>query len=71
MTDTKKPRTDEPAATGSSRRKFLKSAAAAGGVALLGAPYIRNAEAARGHVWKVQSTWDAGTTGYKLFEAWA
>lgn len=31
----------------SSRRQFLKGAAAAGGAAILGAPYIRNAEAAK------------------------
>ncbi|MEJ2452369.1 MAG: TRAP transporter substrate-binding protein DctP [Gammaproteobacteria bacterium] len=54
-----------------SRRKFLQTSAAVGGAAILGAPFIGNAEAAKGHVWKVQSTWDAGTTGYRLFEAWA
>ena len=53
-----------------SRRKFLQLSAAAGGAAILGAPFIRNAEAAKGQVWKIQSTWDAGTTGYKLFEEW-
>jgi TRAP-type mannitol/chloroaromatic compound transport system substrate-binding protein len=53
------------------RRKFLKGLAAAGGAAVLGAPYIRNAEAAKGQTWKVQSVWDAGTTGYSLFEEWA
>ncbi|MEJ2398449.1 MAG: TRAP transporter substrate-binding protein DctP [Gammaproteobacteria bacterium] len=57
--------------TPDSRRKFLQKSAAIGGAAILGAPFIGNAEAAKGHVWKVQSTWDAGTTGYKLFEAWA
>ncbi|MGA7799552.1 MAG: substrate-binding domain-containing protein [Gammaproteobacteria bacterium] len=56
---------------GSSRRKFLKSSAALGATAVLGAPYIRNAEAAKGQVWKVQSVWDAGTTGYRLFEEWS
>ena len=54
----------------SSRRKFIKSAAAVGGTAILGAPFIGNAEAAKSQVWKVQTTWDAGTTGYTLFEAW-
>jgi len=52
------------------RRAFLKVGTAAGGAFLLAAPYIRNAEAAAGQVWKIQSTWDAGTTGYKLFEEW-
>lgn len=51
------------------RRQFLKTAAA-GGAAVLGAPFIGNAEAAKGIVWKVQTTWDAGTTGYSLFENW-
>ena len=55
----------------SNRRAFLRTVAAAGGAAVLAAPHVRNAEAARSHVWKVQSTWDAGTTGYRLFEEWA
>jgi|GEM_PF-6121331 len=38
-----------------SRRKFLKGLAAAGGATILGAPYISNAQAAKGHTWKVQS----------------
>jgi TRAP-type mannitol/chloroaromatic compound transport system substrate-binding protein len=52
------------------RRRLLRAGTAAGGALLLGAPFIRNAQAAAGQVWKVQSTWDAGTTGYKLFEEW-
>ncbi len=52
------------------RRQFLKAGTAAGGALLLAAPQIRNAEAAKTQVWKIQSTWDAGTTGYKLFEEW-
>ncbi|KPK31918.1 MAG: ABC transporter substrate-binding protein [Betaproteobacteria bacterium SG8_40] len=55
----------------SSRRQILKAGTLAGGALLLGAPHIRNAEAAKAQTWKVQSSWDAGTTGYKLFEAWA
>jgi len=51
------------------RRTFLKKTAIAGG-AIVGAPFIGNAQAAKGKTWKVQSTWDAGTTGYSLFEAW-
>lgn len=54
----------------SGRRRFLQGAAALGGAAVLGAPHIRNAEAAKGQTWKVQSVWDAGTTGYSLFEEW-
>lgn len=53
-----------------SRRKFLKGLAAAGGATVLGAPFISTAQAAQGHTWKVQSVWDAGTTGYALFENW-
>ena len=53
----------------STRRSFIKSAAAVGGTAILGAPFIANAKA-KSQVWKVQTVWDAGTTGYTLFEAW-
>ncbi|HPE58834.1 MAG TPA: TRAP transporter substrate-binding protein DctP [Thiolinea sp.] len=53
-----------------SRRRFIRAAALAGGATMLGAPHIRNAEAADGQTWKVQTTWDAGTTGYTLFEEW-
>jgi len=53
----------------SNRRSFLKKTAI-GGAAIVGAPFIGNAEAAKGKTWKVQSTWDAGTTGYALFEKW-
>jgi TRAP-type mannitol/chloroaromatic compound transport system substrate-binding protein len=49
------------------RRGFLKKSAA---VTIAAAPFIGNAEAAKGKTWKIQSTWDAGTTGYALFEAW-
>ncbi|KAA6184379.1 twin-arginine translocation signal domain-containing protein [Thiohalocapsa marina] len=59
------------AAPDARRRGFLKTAAAVGATTLVGAPFIRNAEAAKGHVWKVQTVWDAGTTGYTLFEEWA
>ncbi len=62
---------DKTTTAPSGRRQFIKTAAVAGGAAILGAPYIRNAEAAKGQTWKVQSTWDAGTTGYTLFEEWA
>jgi TRAP-type mannitol/chloroaromatic compound transport system substrate-binding protein len=60
---------DAPADT--SRRQMLKAGTLAGGALLLAAPHIRNAEAAKTQTWKVQSSWDAGTTGYKLFEEWA
>ena len=72
MNDDQKPRAAEGTASPeqAGRRNFLKGAAAMGGAAILGAPYIRNAEAAKGQTWKVQTTWDAGTTGYTLFEGW-
>ena len=49
-----------------SRRGIIK----AGAIGALAAPFVGNAQAAAGQTWKVQSTWDAGTTGYKLFEQW-
>ena len=66
ITDVKAPEKNE-------RRKFLKTAAVAGATLAAGslaAPLIRNAEAAKSTVWKMQSTWDAGTSGYTLFEEW-
>ena len=58
----------------SNRRGFIKSVAAIGGTALLGtallgAPMIANAKD-KVHKWKIQTTWDAGTTGYTLFKKW-
>ncbi len=64
-----KPQNGKPADT--SRRNLITAGAVAGGALLMGAPYIRNAEAAKSTTWKVQSSWDAGTTGFKLFEEWA
>lgn len=69
MTD-KKNSIDTSASAAKGRRKFLTAAAAVGGATILGAPYIRNAEAASTTTWKIQTTWDAGTTGYTLFEEW-
>ena len=57
--------------TDTARRHLLTAGTLAGGALLLGAPHIRNAEAAKTTTWKVQSSWDAGTTGFKLFEDWA
>jgi TRAP-type mannitol/chloroaromatic compound transport system substrate-binding protein len=60
-----------PTANGESkgRRKFLKTAAAAGGAAILGAPYIRNAEAAKTTTWKIQTSWPGGI-GLEIFKEW-
>jgi TRAP-type mannitol/chloroaromatic compound transport system substrate-binding protein len=63
-----KANTTEAQKPSSGRRGLLKTGL---GAALLGAPFIRNAAAAKTTTWKVQTSWDAGTTGYKLFEAWA
>ena len=52
-----------------SRRQFLRGAAAAGGAAILGAPYIRNAEAARTTTWKIQTSWPGGI-GLDIFKEW-
>ncbi len=59
----------EPTAD-TTRRRMLKAGTLAGGALLLSAPYIRTAHA-KTTTWKVQSSWDAGTTGFKLFEEWA
>ena len=56
----------------SGRRKFLKTAAAAGAAVAASTavgPFIQTAKA-KTTVWKMQSTWDAGTSGYTLFESW-
>jgi len=60
---------DQPADT--TRRRMLRAGTLAGSAVLLSAPFIGNAEAAKTTTWKIQSSWDAGTTGFKLFEEWA
>jgi TRAP-type mannitol/chloroaromatic compound transport system substrate-binding protein len=57
------------------RRDFLKSlalggAAAAAGSATLAAPHVAGAQA-NGLNFRVQSSWQPGTTGYSIFETWA
>jgi TRAP-type mannitol/chloroaromatic compound transport system substrate-binding protein len=51
----------------SSRRQFLKGAAAAGGAAILGASYIRNVEAAKTTTWRIQTSWPGGI-GLQIFK---
>lgn len=51
------------------RRGFIKAVALAS-AALCGATFMTAAQAAP-QTWKVQSTWDAGTIGYTLFEEWS
>ncbi|MDY6980399.1 MAG: TRAP transporter substrate-binding protein DctP [Pseudomonadota bacterium] len=50
------------------RRHFLKASAAAGG-AILAAPYIGNAEAAKTTTWKIQTSWPGGI-GLEVFKDW-
>ena len=52
-----------------SRRRALKTAAAAVGTAAMSAPFIRNAAAADTTTWKVQTSWPAGV-GLKTFKTW-
>ncbi len=54
------------------RRKFLKTAAATGAAVAASTavgPFIQTAKA-KTTVWKFQTVWDAGTSGYTLFESW-
>ncbi len=63
----------EPAAQQASlenpRRRFLKAGAAVGGAAVLGAPFIGNAEAAKTTTWKIQTSWPGGI-GLEIFKKW-
>ncbi len=55
------------------RRNFLKTAAVAGATLAasgVAGPLVSNTRAAKATVWKFQTVWDAGTTGYTLFEKW-
>ncbi len=52
-----------------SRRKFLTTAAAASGAAILGAPYISNAQSAKTTEWKIQTSWSGGI-GLETFKTW-
>ncbi|HEV7367992.1 TRAP transporter substrate-binding protein DctP [Arenibaculum sp.] len=60
------------------RRGFLKSLAAAGAVAgaaaagagVIAAPHVASAQGA-GRVLRIQSSWQPGTTGFRIFETWA
>lgn len=52
------------------RRTLLKSVATVG-LATIASLSLSTAVMAKAQVWKIQSTWDAGTVGYTLFEEWA
>ena len=49
-----------------SRRRFLRAAAVAGGTAAVAFPAVVRAQAPV--TWKVQTAWDAGTVGYTAFQ---
>jgi TRAP-type mannitol/chloroaromatic compound transport system substrate-binding protein len=67
---TKKPAITNSAETNhSDRRSFLKASAAVGGAAVLGAPFIRDAQAAQTTTWKVQTSWPGGI-GLEIFKDW-
>lgn len=51
------------------RRGFLKGAATLG-IATVAALSVSTGAMAKAQTWKIQSTWDAGTVGYTLFEEW-
>ncbi len=55
--------------TRAGRRQVLKGAAAAGAGAVIGAPWVRNAEAAKTTTWKVQTSWPGGI-GLQIFKEW-
>ena len=58
---------DQPASPG--RRQALKAAAGVGAVAITGAPYIRNAQAAQTTTWRIQTSWPGGV-GLEIFKDW-
>lgn len=62
-------RSDQTEDTTNGRRKFLKTATAGVAAAAIGAPYIRNAEAAETTTWKVQTSWPGGI-GLEIFKDW-
>ena len=51
------------------RRAFLKSVALAS-AAVAGTSMLAATPAQAAQTWKIQSVWDAGTVGYRLFEQW-
>jgi hypothetical protein len=60
---------DKGKSKGTSRRKFLKTAAIAGGTAgILGFPAVMRVSAANPINLKIQTAWDAGTLGYVKFK---
>ncbi len=62
-------KTEDIGNTDNPRRSFLKSTAAAGAAAIVGAPFIGNAEAAKTTTWKIQTSWPGGI-GLEIFKDW-
>jgi TRAP-type mannitol/chloroaromatic compound transport system substrate-binding protein len=60
---------EQPDNVGTSRRKFITSAAAVGAATITGAPFIGNAEAAKTTTWKIQTSWPGGI-GLETFKSW-
>ncbi|HEY9050670.1 MAG TPA: TRAP transporter substrate-binding protein DctP [Gammaproteobacteria bacterium] len=71
MSDNKKPQavSENNGKPDNRRRSFIKAAAAAGAVSVVGAPYIGNAQAAKTTTWKIQTSWPGGV-GLDVFKAW-
>lgn len=70
MVERKKPDKQENVTSAkNSRRDFLKAGAVAGGAAIIGAPFIGNAEAAKTTTWKIQTSWPGGI-GLDVFKNW-
>lgn len=53
------------------KRRQLITAAGAGVVGSLGAPYISNAQAAKAISLKIQTAWSKGGVGQRIFETWS
>ncbi|MDH5632588.1 MAG: TRAP transporter substrate-binding protein DctP [Gammaproteobacteria bacterium] len=62
-------RVSETKAAKTDRRSFLKTTAAMGAGAVVGAPFISNAEAAKTTTWKIQTSWPGGI-GLDIFKEW-
>jgi len=74
MTDASRHDSLKSTTTDTSRRDFLKTTTKVGvgvaaAAATLGVPHFAGAQA-KTRTLKLQSSWAAGTPGYKLFEAW-